>query len=109
MAVTWDVKELKRNADGGVTYVHYCAWNEEYTGTDLERLVYQGYYDAIVEYTPNPEADGFTDFDDLTKEQVIGWVKNTIGADMVTTIEDAVATQIANKKAAAAPVVMPWE
>lgn len=108
MAITWDIKELKTDANNGVNYVLYFAWDEEVTGEGLESRSYHGYYDAFVEYTPDADAEGYTAFNDLTKSQVIGWVKNTIGSEMVTTIEDAVAAQITNAKQLEAKVAFPW-
>lgn len=109
MAITWDIKELKTDEDNGVNYVLYFAWDEEVTGEGLESRSYHGYYDAFVEYTPDADAEGYTAFNDLTKEQVIGWVKESLGTERVAEIEDAIATQIANKKQLQGPIAMPWE
>jgi len=108
MAITWGVKEIKADENGGVTYVHYFSFDEEITGEGLDQTVYTGYYDAFVEYTPDSTSDGYTGFADLTEEQVIAWVKNTIGSEMVTTIENAVAAQITNAKQLEAKVAFPW-
>jgi hypothetical protein len=47
MAITWDIKELKTDANNGVNYVLYFAWDEEVTGEGLESRSYHGYYDAL--------------------------------------------------------------
>jgi hypothetical protein len=108
MAITWDIKEIKINDNNGVTYVHYFAWDEEVTGEGLNSRTYHGYYDGFVEYEPDAESDGYTVFNDLTKEQVLGWVNSTIGSEMVTTIENAIAAQITNAKQLEAKVAFPW-
>ena len=87
----------------------YFAWDEEVTGEGLESRSYHGYYDAFIEYNPDPTAEGYTAFSDLTKPQVIGWVKSTLGSEQVATIEAAIATQIANKKQIQEPVTFPWD
>lgn len=109
MAITWDIKELKTDANNGVNYVLYFAWDEEVTGEGLESRSYHGYYDAFIEYAPDPSAEGYTAFNDLTKDQVIGWVKASLGSEQVATIEAAIATQIADKKQLQGPIAMPWE
>lgn len=109
MAVTWDIKELKTDGSGGVTYVLYFAWDEEVQGEGLDQRVFHGYYDGFVEYTPDSISSEYIDFNSLTKEQVLSWVKTTIGSDMVTTIENAIGTQIEDKKQIEEPVVFPWE
>jgi len=108
MAITWDIKEIKINDNNGVTYVHYFAWDEEVTGEGLNSRSYHGYYDGFVEYAPDAESEGYTTFNDLTKEQVLGWVKETLGSDMVNTIESAIATQIEDRKQIEGPVAFPW-
>ena len=109
MAITWDIKEIKTNPTGGVTYVHYCAWDEEVVGEGLESKAFSGYYDAFVEYMPDSGSDEYTDFDSLTKDQVLGWVKSTIGSEIVETIENAVTAQVETAKQNATPVSFPWE
>ena len=42
MAVTWGVKEIKADENGGVTYVHYFAFDEEITGEGLDQIVPHG-------------------------------------------------------------------
>ncbi len=109
MAVTWDIKQIKTNDSGGVTYVLYFAWDEEVQGEGLDQRVFHGYYDGFVEYTPDSASSEYTDFNSLTKEQVLAWVKTTIGSDMVNTIESAIATQIEDRKQIEGPVAFPWE
>ena len=47
--------------------------------------------------TVDPETP-FIPFEDLTNEIVVGWTKDTIGADQVQAIEDSIASQIAELK-----------
>jgi hypothetical protein len=108
MAIIWDIKRLGTDDSNGVNYVHYFAWDVEVAGEGLETRKYHGYYDGFIEYTPDPSADGYTDFNDLTKDQVVGWVKTSLGSEQVATIESAIATQITTRKEAPAPVTAPW-
>jgi len=43
--------------------------------------------------TVDPDAP-FTAYDGLTQDQVVGWVKNALGAEHVTALEASVANQI---------------
>ena len=55
------------------------------------------------------EGDTFTPYADLTKEQVVGWVQDALGAEQVASYEANVAQQIANQ--INPPVVsptLPW-
>ena len=108
MAIVWDIKEIRTDIDQGITYVHYCASDQETTGSGLEIRIYDGYYDAFVEFNPDPSAEGYTDFANLSKEQVLGWVKSSIGDDTVTMIENAIANQITQAKGSSQTTEMPW-
>jgi len=108
MAVVWDIKEIRTDIDRGITYVHYCASDQETSGSGLEIRIYDGYYDAFIEFNPDPNAEGYTDFASLSKEQVLGWVKSSIGDGMVTTIETAIANQITRAKGSSQTTEMPW-
>ncbi len=43
-----------------------------------------------------PEASSFVPFDQLTKDEVVGWVKEALGEDQVTSYEDNIEKQIAD-------------
>lgn len=48
----------------------------------------------------------FTAYDKLTKDQVIGWVKDTLGAEAVATIENNLTAALASHSAAS--LTLPW-
>ena len=75
-------------ADGFVVTVHYtvtaCA--------DVGNFMASTY--GTVSYTQQPE-ETYTPYDQLTKEQVIGWVQTSLGKD---TVEASLAAQIEAQK-----------
>ena len=74
--VKWSINDMKRNtADGGVFEVRWSCLAEDDVETaccavDGGKMLFE--YDA--------SADGFTAYDDLTEEIVLGWVKAEIDA-----------------------------
>jgi hypothetical protein len=88
---TWAVVQMDAypEYEGHTDVVFTVHWT--LTGTD-------GEYDAgvygSVGLTLDPEAK-FTPYADLTQAQVIGWVKDALGEEQVTSYEDGVANQIA--------------
>jgi hypothetical protein len=60
----------------------------------------------------NPWANvDFVEYDDLTEDVVIGWIKSTLGEDEVKQIEDNIAAQIdaqENPPAATKGIGVPW-
>ena len=74
--VTWSISDMKRNtADGGVFEVNWICRAEDdvesrCSASDAGKMKFE--YDA--------SASGFTAYDDLTEETVLGWVKAEIDA-----------------------------
>ena len=97
MAVTWTISTLERNTDDGVVVAHWRA-----SDADGEHV---GSSYGTCGFTPNPDADGYTAYADITEAQVIGWVKADVDADAV---EASIAAQIADSKAPAITTGVPW-
>ena len=109
MAVTWTISTLERNtSDDGVVVAHWRASDSEVVGTDDDAVTHSGSSYGTCSFTPNAEAEGYTAYADITEAQAIGWVKESIGEEGVTAIEDSIAAQIAEKKAPAISVGTPW-
>ena len=94
---TWKIVSLERKtADGFVTTAHWTC-----TGVD-------GEFSGSVYGSIGFEGELVTPYEDLTEETVIGWVKAAMGEEQVAAHEAAVAAQIAQAKAPAVAVGMPW-
>jgi hypothetical protein len=101
MAVTWTISTLERNTDDGVVVAHWRASDSETVG-EVEHV---GSSYGTCGFTPDADADGYTAYADITEAQVIGWVKADVDADAV---EASIAAQIADSKAPAITVGVPW-
>ncbi len=108
MAVTWNISTLERNTDNGVVVAHWRASDSEVVGTDDDAVTHSGSSYGTVGFTPDASADGYVAYDSLTEEEVIGWVKDSMGEEGVTGVEDSIAAQIADSKAPAISVGTPW-
>ena len=100
MAVTWKVSNLERNTDDGVVVAH---WRASDVDGDHSGSSY-----GTCGFTPDPSADGYTAYADITEAQAIGWCKDTMGEEAVTGVEDSIAAQIADSKAPAITTGTPW-
>jgi len=99
--ITWSIANLERNtSDGGVVVAHYRV-----DGVDGE--ISQGAYGTI-SFTPDATSDGFVAFNDLTEATVIGWIKDSFGAEKVTEIEDAVTAKIDELANPTTESGLPW-
>ena len=96
MNFTWQVVQMDRlTSDGFVVTVHYTvnAVDGDYSASTYGTV---GYTQEDKSYTP---------FADLTKEQVIGWVKDSLGQE---TVETALVAQIEAQKHPVIESGLPW-
>jgi hypothetical protein len=96
MNYTWNVVQMDRlTSDGFVVTVHYTvnAVDGDYTASTYGTV---GYTQEDKSYTP---------FADLTKDQVIGWVQESLGKD---TVEEGLAAQIEAEKNPVQEAGVPW-
>ena len=101
MAVTWTISTLERNtSDDGVVVAH---WRASDADSDHSGSSY-----GTCGFTPDSSADGYTPYADITEAQAIGWVKDSMGEEAVTGVEDSIAAQIADSKAPAVATGTPW-
>lgn len=94
---TWKISSLNRNtADGFVTTAHW-------TCSDVD-----GEFSGSVYGSVGLTGELTTPYEQLTEAQVIGWVKEAIGAETVAAHEANVAAQIAAAKAPVTASGTPW-
>ena len=94
---TWKISSLDRNtADGFVTTAHW-------TCSDVD-----GEFSGSVYGSVGLTGELTTPYEQLTEAQVIGWVKEAIGAETVAAHEANVAAQIAAAKAPVVTAGVPW-
>ena len=109
MAVTWTISTLERNSsDDGVIVAHWRASDSEVVGTGDDAVTHSGSSYGTCSFTPDSSADGYTAYADITEAQAIGWVKDSMGEEAVTAVEDSIAAQIADSKAPALAIGTPW-
>ncbi len=109
MAVTWTIAQLERNSsDDGVVVAHWRASDSEVVGSGDDAVTYSGSSYGTCGFTPDSTASGYTAYADITEAQAIEWVKDSMGEEAVTALEDSIAAQIEESKAPAISVGTPW-
>ena len=99
---TWTIANLERNvADGGVTVAHWRVTESETVGDDTFTASSYG----TVGFTPDPDADDFVAYADLTESTVLGWVHADVDKDAT---EAALTANIAGQKNPVSADGMPW-
>jgi hypothetical protein len=98
LTVTWNIANLERKtADGYVFTAHYTV--DAHDGTYSA-----GAYGSIGFERP----DNLIPYADLTKDQVIEWVKDALGSDKVLEIGQALLNQINEQRNPTKAAGVPW-
>ena len=80
-----NIVNLERTQDGGVVVAH---WTATKTVEDLTANTY-----GTKGFTPDPDAEGFTAFEDLTEEVVVGWFSEEEVAQIESVLDADLASQ----------------
>ena len=96
---TWSISNMEHEiSDGAVITAHwYCL------GTDADGNSARSY--GTTSHTPDPSAEGFIPYDDLTEEIVLGWVHGSVDKDATEASIASKIDAIANPTTAAGT---PW-
>jgi len=110
MAAVWNITNLEYNndSDKGVVHASWTCSDSETVGSGDSAVVHTGTVSGMESYTPDASAEGYVAYDDLTEDDVIAWVKATLGADKVTEVEAKVAAQITKSKTPPTSWGLPW-
>ena len=92
---TWDVTQLERTLSDGVVYNGY--WSVTATREEADDIVFTADRGGTVSFG-DPDPNNFTPYDQLTKNQVVGWVLNALGSEQVETICEGLTTQLDSKQ-----------
>jgi hypothetical protein len=94
----WTIANLEHNvADGGVIVAHWRVTAED---GDYTASAY-----GTAGFTPDPDAEGFVPYADLTEADVLAWVWASVDKDEM---EANLAKQIEDQKAPKTQAGVPW-
>jgi len=94
----WSIPNLERKTADGFVFV--CHWVCRATDGDFSASSY-----GTAGFQQDPEPESFTPYEDLTEEQVLGWLFNSIDKDAT---EAALAAKIEADKNPTSAAGVPW-
>ena len=105
MTTTWIVEQMScyPQAEGQTDVVFNVAWRANATDGTYDATSYGTVGITYVAGSP------YTPYDQLTQDQVVGWVQDALGQEQVDAIDAGLATSIANQ--VNPPIVtppLPW-
>ena len=104
MAVVWNILQLERQiSTGGIYAAHWLVEDHEV----VDDIIHVGRVADVETLEVDPSSESFTPYADVTEEQVITWVKASLGSE-VDTILNSVATQIEESKTPTTAKGTPW-
>ena len=98
MEIKWTIPTLERKTADGFVYTAH--WRCTATDGDFSASSY-----GTAGFQQDPEAESFTPYEDLTEEQVLGWLFNSIDKDAT---EAALAAKIEADKNPTSATGVPW-
>ena len=100
--ISWDIASLERETSDNFVFTAHWTVNavEEEDGQQFSA----GAYGSIGLERP----DNLIPYKELTKELVVGWVKEKMGEEQTASIESALLAQIAEQKAPSKASGVPW-
>lgn len=103
---TWDIAQLERKLPDGDTCPDGAVYTAHWTATLEENGESVSAYGSVGFGDPDP--DNFTPFSELTKEEVLNWVFETLGPDQIVTIEEGLYNQLQQKLHPTSEAGVPW-
>jgi hypothetical protein len=85
---TWVISTLERdllpeNMNGAVIVAHWRVTAEQTEGTGDDAVTYNATSYGTCGFTPDPTSSDYIAYDDLTEEDVIGWVQADVDKDAI--------------------------
>jgi len=110
MAVTWTILSTEANVSTGeITKLHWEASDYEIQQSGAREILHRGRRYGEAEIESDPTSENYIDWENVTKEIALNWVKTFLGADEVAKIEGYIADDIAKSKAPVVRQENPWE
>jgi hypothetical protein len=102
MAINFIINKLERTLpDGGVYTIHWSAYK-------IVNNVRAGSYGSIG-ITPDPQSPDFIPYENITEENVIGWLNTALGEEKLAQMEEAYDAQIAERSNPTKAEGLPWQ
>tara|TARA_R100000900_G_scaffold137922_1_gene116519 strand:- start:170 stop:508 length:339 start_codon:yes stop_codon:yes gene_type:complete len=108
---TWTISTLERDLigdlAGGVIVAHWRCNAEQTQGSGDDAITFHATSYGTAGFTPDPSAEGYIAYDDLTESDVLGWVWGQ-SENWQTNIEDSLQAQIDGQITPATADGVPW-
>ena len=101
----WTIHQLERKSNNGfVINVH---WRLTMTDEQDGKTYYADNY-GVVGYTQDENNEDFIPYEELTEEDIIGWVESYLGEERLEQMELSLTNQIENQKNPPVLRGLPW-
>lgn len=106
MALTWDIVTVESNIEtGACTDLHWTAIDF----VTVEGVTKVGRRYGCERVTSDPAGEGFIPWADVTKENCIAWVKESLGSEGVSEIETEIANELSEFTTPTINTTNPWD
>ena len=93
MEITWNITDMKRDITGIVKIIYYSIAIKDADSN------YEDVYNNTINVRRESDSPAAINYEDLTQQQVLAWVKNKLGQEKVTKIEERITNKAITYKA----------
>ncbi len=105
-STVWDIAQLERQLPDGETCPDGAVYTIHWTASYQENGESASAYGSVGLGNPNPE--NFIPFSELTKQEVLNWLFETLGVDQVVSIQENLYQQVQDKINPTSASGIPW-
>ena len=110
MAVTWTIVSTEADvATGEIKVLHWEASDYEIVGEGSKQVIHRGKVCGSQILDVDSSSEDFIQWQDVTEENAINWVKTYMETEGVTNVETEIARQITESKTPVLSYANPWE
>lgn len=100
--LNWKIEQAERDpVTGFVKVVHYSI--------DMIDENLKAKAQGSIKFQGDPSQDGFVPYDQLTEEEILNWVKNSLGQSKISAIEQKFISQFQQHRHPIHENGLPWE
>lgn len=104
----WNIVTLDRELSNGVVFTVHWTVNASRPNPNISGESYSASAYGTEGYTADPTSRTFIPYDNLTKQECITWVKGSLGAERVASLEAGLTAELDQQENPTEAAGVPW-
>ncbi len=104
----WNIVTLDRELSNGVVSTVHWTVDASRPNPNISGEPYSAGAYGSESYTADPTSRSFIPYDNLTKEECLNWVKDSLGSERVTSLESGITANLDEQQNPTEAAGVPW-